>query len=230
MARQEGSPPPGSAADGPRFLSRGYQGAVHVVGSGSGRRVIKSPMGRGLAYRVRRFMLRREYAAYLRLGEVEGVPRCHGLQADGSLVLEYVEGEPFRESAEFLRDRPRYFRELLGIIQAIHAAGVAHGDLKRRGNVLVSPGGSPVLLDFGSAILRGRGPVGRMLFRQACRMDLNAWVKLKYRRRYDAISPEDAACYQPTWVEAAARVVRRGWRKLSGRRLRKARRARRSGD
>jgi serine/threonine protein kinase len=151
------------------------------------------------------------------------------MEADRRLLLEFLQGEPFRETAAALVDRERFFSELLRSILALHAAGVAHADLKRRGNILISPDGSPVLLDFGSAILRRErgGWLNGMLFRQVCRMDLNAWVKLKYRRRYDLISAEDRAFYHPTRLEAVARSVRRLWRKLSGRQTRKARRRRR---
>jgi len=207
-----------------QFLSRGYQGAVYLVGTGADRRVIKQAMGGSLARRLRRAMLRREHAAYARLAGIPGIPRCHGLQDDGSLVLEYLPGEAFRETVPALQGRrERFFRELRDRILAIHAAGVAHADLKRRGNLLVGTDGEPILLDFGSAVLRkaGNGWWNRLLFHQACRMDLNAWVKLKYRRQYDLVSPEDLQYYQPTAAEAVARVVRRVWRKLSGRRLRK---------
>lgn len=215
-----------------RYLSRGYQGAVYVAGEGDGRVVIKQPLGRGLARAFRGWMLRREFAAYQRLAGVAGVPRCHELRPDGCLVLEYVAGEPFHESLPAFRQRDRdvFFRELLEIVLALHAAGVAHGDLKRRGNILVTPAGHPVLLDFGAAVVRrdrGSG-LNRFLFRQLCRMDLNAWVKLKYRRRYDAIEPTDQPYYQPTLIEGAARVLRRIWRKLTGRRYRKAWRQRRA--
>ena len=81
-----------------------------------------------------------------------------------------------------------------------------------------------IILDFGSAVLRDPdgGWWNRLLFDQACRMDMNAWVKLKYRRQYGQLTPEDRQYYQPTALEGVARVVRRLWRKLSGRRLRKA--------
>ena len=212
-----------------KFLSRGYQGAVYLHGSGAQLRVVKQPMGGRLALRLRKAMLRREFTAYQRLAGILGVPRCFGLQDDGSLVLEYVAGEAYRESVPALRDRDRFFRELLSQILAVHAAGVAHADLKRRGNILVSPEGHPQLLDFGSAVRRkaGGGWWNRFLFRQACRMDLNAWVKLKYRGRYASITPEDAPYYQPTAIEGAARVIRRVWRKGTGRRWRKAWRQRR---
>lgn len=217
-------------AQAERFLSRGYQGVVCLRDTDAGPVVVKQAMGRGLALWLRRAMLRREFAAYQRLDGVPGVPRCLGIEADGSLLLEYVAGEPFRETAAALRDRERFFRELLRSILALHAAGVAHADLKRRGNILISPDGSPVLLDFGSAVLRsaGGGWLNGLLFRQVRHMDLNAWVKLKYRRRYELIAAEDLAYYHPTGIEALARSLRRLWRKLSGRQLRKARRRRRT--
>jgi RIO-like serine/threonine protein kinase len=217
-----------SEGPGPgRYLSRGYQGAVYLTGEGDARIVVKQPMGTGLVRRLRGWMLRREFQAYQRLGLVPGVPRCLGLRPDGSLALAYVEAEPYRESAAPLGDRDAFFAGLLAIILACHQAGVAHADLKRRGNVLIDAAGRPWVLDFGSAVLAG--PRRGWLFRLACRMDLNAWVKLKYRRRYDAIAPADQPYYQPTWVESAARVVRRAWRKLTGRRWRKARRLRSPG-
>jgi serine/threonine protein kinase len=208
-----------------QFLSRGYQGAVYLRGDGPDARVVKQAMGGRIARRLRAAMLRREYAAYARVAGIPGIPRCFGLQDDGSLVLEYTPGEVYRESVPALQaNRDSFFRQLKDQILALHAAGVAHADLKRRGNILISTAGDPILLDFGSAVLRreGGGWWNRFLFRQACRMDLNAWVKLKYRRRYDLLSPEDRPCYQPTAIESAARVVRRVWRKLSGRRWRKA--------
>jgi len=212
------------------FLSRGYQGAVFLRGAGAERRVVKQAMGGWLARRVRRAMLRREFAAYRRVEGIPGIPRCYGLDPDGSLVLEYLPGEVYRETVPVLKEhRDRFFRQLLAQIQAVHAAGVAHADLKRRGNILVGPAGDPVLLDFGSAMFRreNAGWWNRFVFRQACRMDLNAWVKLKYRRQYDQVSREDQGYYRPTAVEGIARLVRRSFRKLTGRRLRKAWRQRR---
>lgn len=207
-----------------KFLSRGYQGAVYVQGMGADLRVVKQPMGGRLARWLRAAMLRREYAAYQRVAGIRGIPRCFGLQADGSLVLEYLPGEAYRETVPALKERDRFFELFQQQIIALHAAGVAHADLKRRGNLLISPGGEPILLDFGSAVLRqpGGGWWNRFLFRQACRMDLNALIKLKYRRRFDLITVDDQACYRPTALEGIARVVRRSWRKATGRRFRKA--------
>jgi hypothetical protein len=75
-------------------------------------------------------------------------------------------------------------------------------------------------------VVAGPGAVRRFLFRQACHLDLNAWVKLKYRRRYEEIAPADRTYYHPTWLERAARLVRETWRTLTARRWRKSRRVR----
>lgn len=218
------SPGPG------KFLSRGYQGAVYLRGEGDDLRVVKQAMGGRFARLLREAMLRREYAAYQRVAGIPGIPRCFGLQDDGSLILEYLPGEVYRETVPALKERERFFQLFHGQILALHAAGVAHADLKRRGNLLISPDGEPILLDFGSAILRNSrgGWWNRLLFREACRMDLNAWIKLKYRRRFDLVTADDRVYYQPTVIEGAARIVRRAWRKLTGRRFRKAWRRKRN--
>jgi eukaryotic-like serine/threonine-protein kinase len=81
-----------------------------------------------------------------------------GTTPDGRpyFVMEYVEGEPI---AAYVRnqklDRPailELFRKVCGAVAHAHRNLVVHRDLKA-GNILVSPGGSPKLLDFGIAKL-----------------------------------------------------------------------------
>ncbi|MFQ5636006.1 MAG: hypothetical protein ACE5G3_11850, partial [Gammaproteobacteria bacterium] len=141
--------------------------------------------------------------------------------------LEFIEGRPLRLCAGELDDRDRFFAALLEIVQAIHSAGVAHLDMKRKDNILVTPDGLPCLIDFGSAVvLRARsGRWRNWIFRQASQIDLNAWVKHKYLAKYDALSNEDSQYYDPTLLERATRPVRLTWRKISARKWRKARRA-----
>lgn len=212
------------------LLSSGYQGVVYKVPAGPDypvdHLVVKDAMGSALARSFRRWMIRREFKVYERLAGCPGVPRCFGLR-DDRLLLEFVEGHPLRLSAAELPDRERFFAELLRILQAIHRAGVAHSDMKRKENILVTPDGRPYLIDFGSAVLRPRDGAGLRgyLFRQACQIDLNAWVKHKYLAQYERISDDDAPYYDPTPVERFARPIRRAWRTVTARRLRKARRA-----
>jgi predicted Ser/Thr protein kinase len=212
------------------LLSSGYQGVVYKVPAGpeypdADYLIVKEAMGSPIVRAVRRWMIRREYRVYQRLDGVEGVPRCFGLH-DDRLLLEFIEGYPLRLSANELPDRDRFFAALLETLKRIHRAGVAHSDMKRKDNVLVTPGGMPYLIDFGSAVLRsdGAGVLRMWIFRQACQIDLNAWVKHKYLARYDEIGEEDVRYYNPTLVERVARPVRRFWRKVTARKFRKARR------
>ena len=213
------------------LLSSGYQGVVYKVPVGddfpdADYLIVKEAMGSSLVRWLRRWMIRREYAVYQRLEGVAGVPRCFGLDND-RLLLEFIEGNPLRLSSGELENRDRFFAVLLETLQSIHRAGVAHSDMKRKDNIIVTPEGLPVLIDFGSAVLRParEGSWKFRIFQQACQIDLNSWVKHKYLARYDEVTAEDAPYYAPTVVERVVRPIRQVWRKLTGRKLRKAWRA-----
>lgn len=171
---------------------------------------VKAAMGAGPVRRLRERTLQREYAAYGRLAGLEGVPRCHGMVAGHYLVMDFVEGRPYRE-AQF-EDRERWFAELLTLLRAIHARGVAHGDLKSKSNIMVTADQRPCIIDFGTAFVHKPGfhPVNNRLFEHARRMDINAWVKHKYHGRYENIRGEDLELLDYSRIEY--------WvRKLSGR-------------
>ena len=159
---------------------------------------VKTAAGRGPLLAVNRHALRREYQAYLRLEGLAGIPVCHGLVEDRFLVLDLIDARPFRDS----RIGPEFFDQLLQTIRAMHARGVAHGDLKRKSNLMVDTGGKPVLLDFGAATLlrNGRHPINRRLFEFMRQTDLNAWVKLKYGG-YKGVSDADRALLRRSWLE-----------------------------
>ena len=220
----DGPPAPARPA---RLLGRGYQGAVWLEDRPGGAVIVKRATGRGPALALRRAMLRREFAIYGRLHGIRGVPACHGMSGD-ELVLEFIDGQSLRETQPDAGRRESFFAELRELIESIHRAGVAHGDLKRKDNIFLGRDGRPYVIDFGTAIAASTdaGPLRRLLFRQLRRMDLNAWVKLKYQRQGVQISPEDDAMLRPTITERIARVVRRAWRSLTFRRLRKAHRNR----
>ena len=161
---------------------------------------IKQPKGRGLAWTLRAASLKHEYKAYQRLRGLAGLPVCHGLFPGPRLVLNFVEGQALRDAA-IAREDP-YFTALLALIRALHDRGVAHGDLKRKANLLVDLQGRPVILGFGTATLHtpGRHPVNQRLFRLIEQTDLNAWVKLKYGG-YQGLSEEDRRLLKRTGVE-----------------------------
>jgi serine/threonine protein kinase len=194
--------------DSGELLGHSNQGEVRRFRLGGRDLAIKTPKGQGLSWRLRRATLLREFRAYERLAGLAGFAPCHGLIDDRYLVLDYVEGLAFRE-AEFL-DRDRFFDRLLSVIEAMHAVGVAHGDLKRKDNLRVDPEHHPVILDLGAAVLRRDGwhPAKQRLFEFMRQTDLNAWIKLKYGG-YDDISEPDRKRLKRSGLERLLSRLRR---------------------
>jgi hypothetical protein len=127
------------------------------------------------------WQLDREARAYRLLEGVRGAPRFLGRVDRQAIAVEYVSGRDLAavrpgELAESFFDR------LDLLLQAIHAAGVAHGDLHRR-DVLAGPGGEPYLVDFSTSIAVGPAPDPLLgfLFRQMCRADRRSAAKLRRR-------------------------------------------------
>jgi predicted Ser/Thr protein kinase len=215
------------AAGTGRELGSGYQASVHVYSTSFGDIVVKTPHG-GVFAGLWRTLLRREHAVYERLTGIAGIPRCFGLVDGERLALEYVAGPSLREHEAKIADRAAFFEKLLATVRAMHAAGVAHGDLKRKDNIIVGADERPYLIDFGIAARRSATstPWNRYAFAPLVQMDMNAWVKLKYGRRIDptvelgVLSADDAAVYRPLLIERMARAVRVPWQTITLRRPR----------
>ncbi len=199
---------------GEQLDHRGYQGNIHTGQVGEHKILVKSAAGRGLAAWLNRRMLRREYLIYERLAGVSGIPRCFGYFMGRYLVLENVDAQTLRDGT--ISDRDGYFVEMLAIIETIHERGIAHGDLKRKENVLVTRDSRPCLIDFGVSVFRKPGfhPFNHFRHDFSHQHDFNAWVKHKYNRNYQEISPEDAKYYRPLLIELIARRIKRTWTKL----------------
>ncbi len=199
-----------SLAAGHHILATSNQGTLLLYQHGGCELIVKTAMGSGLVLKARQRTLEREYQAYLKLHGVRGIPACFGLLDGRYLLLEYIHGTPYRD-AEFSQ-REQWFAELLEILQNIHARGVCHADLKSKGNLLVTGDERPCVIDFGTSIIRKPGfhPLNHWLFNTGKRLDINAWVKHKYRGFYRDASASDHALLDYGWLE---RLVRR----LSGR-------------
>lgn len=204
------------------IFSHGYQADVYLYKGNGHRLILKSPIGWGLGGSIRRLMLRNEYRAYSRLSEVHGVPRCYGILDGRYLVLEYVDGIPARKAP--IENCAMFFESLLNLIKELHKAGVAHGDLKKKDNLLVVNGRTPCVVDFGVATVEkpGFAPLNRYLYNLEKKFDFNAWVKLKYDGKYENLADEDRRYYNRTAVEKASRRINRIYlkfkRRLIGRR------------
>jgi predicted Ser/Thr protein kinase len=193
---------------GGELLGQSNQGEVRRFVINGQDLAIKAPKGRGLAWSFRQATLVHEYRAYQRLAGLPGFATCHGLFDRQRLVLDFVHGQPFRDAS--LSDHEHFFDQLLMTILAMHERGVAHGDLKRKDNLLVAENGRPVILDLGAATLRKSGwhPLNRRLFEFICQTDLNAWVKLKYGG-YQGVSDEDLARLRRSGLERLLARMRR---------------------
>ena len=181
--------------------SRGYCSSVARIECEGRPLVVKAPAEQKLGF-LWRFLLRREHRAYERLAGVEGVPRCYGLVDGRYLVLEHVEARGFREAAADVD--AAFFDRLFELVERLHARGVAHGDLKKKENLLVTADGRPVAIDFATATVRREGfaPFNHLLYRTLERFDYHAWLKHKYRRDYRRMTPEDARYHRRTPFEA----------------------------
>ncbi len=122
-----------------------------------------------------RWLARREARALAALSGDAAFPVL--LRWDGRRLLRSaIAGATMRESRP--RD-PGYFRQALRVLSRMHRRGVAHNDLAREPNWLVTPEGTPAIIDFQLAwcdAARGR------LFRLMAREDLRHL--LKHKRYY----------------------------------------------
>jgi hypothetical protein len=122
-----------------------------------------------------RHLAMREANALRALAGIPGVPSIESFQR-GVLVRSWTYGEPMQRARP--RD-PGYFVEALDLLRRLHRAGVAHNDLAKEPNWLVTPTGHPALVDFQLALV---SPRRSRLFRTLARDDIRHL--LKHKRSY----------------------------------------------
>ena len=152
-----------------------------------------------------RWLAHREARALQALQGISGVPRL--IDWDGArLQRSWIDGRPMHHARP--RDRA-YYREALRLLRRLHAAGVVHNDLAKEPNWLVTPDGSPALIDFQLASRpRHRG----RRFRTLAYDDLRHL--LKHKRTYcpEALTSRERAilarrsCPAATWMRTGKPV------------------------
>ncbi len=197
------------SSDAGIVASPGYQASIRIYQGPAGAFAIKEPSGSWLRGTISRAAIRREAEVYRRLQGIPGIPTCFGCLDDRYLVLEHIPGDTLQALQDQLANREKFFARLLETLRTMHDAGVAHGDLKRKQNILVGPGEQPYVIDFGIAVVAAnrRG----FLFDLVRQVDQNAWIKHKYRGQTKDIAAEDAALYKPMRTETVMRVLRIAW-------------------
>ena len=209
-----------------RLTNQGHQGiAFKVLVDGQSFLIKRTNKIGVFTRRVSEHFIQHEYKIYQRLEGIAGIPKCYGLSDDGSLILEYIDGDSYREKEYTLENRDQFFVDLLALILSIHEVGVSHGDLKRKDNILIGKKNQPYLIDFGAAMsLNSKNQfIKRWLYNFSKQTDLNAWIKHKYFRQYDEITKDDLTYYSSSKLDKLIRLTRKLWRTLTLRRFRKKR-------
>jgi hypothetical protein len=173
----------------------GAKADVLVVAVDGGSVIVKDFAGRGLLVRgLGRLQIRREVSAYRWLAGVPGVPAFVGHIDPLALAIERIDGEQLVFAAAVPREAPGRVAALREILDAIHARGVVHNDLRGRENVLLRRDGGVSVLDFaGSIRLRPGGLMHKLLFRLLTLADEAAFLKWKGIIAPGTYSEEDEA-------------------------------------
>lgn len=176
-ARRQADGDTGEAADGDgtfgpfrieREIGRGGQGAVYLAEDTRLHRKVALKvilrLGQDAGAQLRRFRREAEVASRLELRGICGVHEVGMEDGVPFIAMPYLEGETLAARIERLRAAGagvgrdevlatlRLFEQLARILHRAHGAGILHRDLKPA-NIMLTPGGEPVIFDFGLASL-----------------------------------------------------------------------------
>jgi serine/threonine protein kinase len=154
---------------------------IRLVPHDGGRAVLKdfgsrNPVTRGVLGPI---LVRREHDILRRLEGIPGIPRTFGIVNGRALLIEYIPG---RTLGKFKPGElpDSVLRELEETLEAVHARGVVHLDLRQKKNVLIADaGGRPHIIDFANAV-RVDGAL-RMLGERLKAVDRGGLLKFKAR-------------------------------------------------
>ncbi|MCL5104360.1 MAG: hypothetical protein M1133_09635 [Armatimonadetes bacterium] len=139
-------------------------------------------------------LIRREFGALRKLRGVAGIPELVGKLDRYAFAIEHIRGTSLEHVEQGSLDNKFYVR-LRTVIDDIHSRGVAHCDLRSRGNVMLGEDGRPYVVDFAACVYRGRGinPFFKWLFHQFVLADRNAVLRIKQRTSPELITDQDRA-------------------------------------
>ncbi|MDH5649638.1 MAG: hypothetical protein OEY67_08275 [Gammaproteobacteria bacterium] len=136
----------------------------------------------------------REVRALRALRDIPGIPRLLRQVNRRAFLMEYIEGVTPREQDQARPfASPEMFERLYELVQAMHARGVAHCDLRSGGNTIIDKQGQPYVVDFVSNFVRGSAwnLAWRWAFDRFCEADIVAVARLKKRLVPDMLTPAE---------------------------------------
>lgn len=138
----------------------------------------------------------REATALTALADLTGVPRLYRQIDARGMLIEHCPATPWAQA----RPADAAYERLEALVAAMHARGVAHGDLRGGGNILVDDQSRPYLVDFVSRMRRGHtwNLPWNWMYGQLAGADRSALAKLRLRHAPHLATPSDYQLRYPT--------------------------------
>jgi tRNA A-37 threonylcarbamoyl transferase component Bud32 len=130
------------------------------------------------------FLATREATALQRAEGIANIPAFYALARPWILVTEHLDARRVTDLTEDERPgllTPAFFEKLTTLIAQLHSRGIAHGDLEKLDNILITPEGDPAVVDFAAAIMSGINPLAALALPLVEQNDRRAVYKLKSR-------------------------------------------------
>ncbi|MCE5315665.1 MAG: hypothetical protein ABFD49_09810 [Armatimonadota bacterium] len=200
-------------------IAGGTRPDLRVVDIDGNRLVVKDFKHSDFLFRaiVGPILVRREFGALRNLIGVKGIPQLIGRLDRYAIAIEHITGTSLdKVEPGVLTDD--FYSDLRTVIDGMHSRGVAHCDLRSRGNVMLGNDGKPYVIDFAACVYRGRGinPFIKWLFRQFVLADNNAILRIKQRLSPELLTDaEQIELDTPLPFEVPARRVGENVRKLT---------------
>jgi serine/threonine protein kinase len=199
----------------------GSRPEVVLVREGAQEAVLKDYSRSDPAFRryIGPLLVRREAQALRLLDGLPGVPRLIAVVNREALLIEHIDAPSARDlkPGAFA---PEFFQRFYALIDAMHARGVAHCDLRSTGNILMTREGQPVFVDFVAYMKRGSwwNPLTRWLFGKFCEADRVAVARLKKTHAPQLLTEAEHAALardRKTPLERLARVIGKSFRNVT---------------
>jgi RIO-like serine/threonine protein kinase len=160
-----------------QLLKRDLFGTVTLVETETGDRIVlrDTREARWWLKWLARHLARREIRTLRQLEGLSSIPKL--LHSNGhQLTREWIDGQPMQRARPH---QPEYFRQALHLVRQLHIRRIVHNDLAKEPNWLVTPEGTPALVDFQLSM---HAPRRGKLFRLLAYDDLRHL--LKHKRSY----------------------------------------------
>ena len=223
--------PSGDADEALRHNKQSFSRAIlRLIELDEGPAVVKDFSGKGWLFReiVGPWLLTREERAYERLCGMPGFPPFAKRLGRYELAVARVDGEVLGKDVAPRLDRA-FFDEFAATVDRMHARGVFHLDLHQKRNILVTPEGRPILIDFASSFRLGDNwLVARTIRPVFAGLDRVSVIKFKSRYAPDLLEEDEARrLKRARWLSFL--WIFRGVNEIK-KRIVRARRARRRAD